>query len=108
LYYILGDEFFWRRTETFARRFSKPPRQKEKKREFHTMSTASKRDRLAGLALALCGSAAVAFASPMIEVDSADFNMGVIHEGKATSVKHVFNVRNSGDSVLVIKQVHPG
>ncbi len=42
------------------------------------------------------------FAGPVIEVDTADFNMGTIIEGTATTLKHVFKIRNSGDSALKI------
>ena len=48
-----------------------------------------------------------AFASPNITVDSADFDVGIIHEGSTKMLKHTFLVKNSGDSVLVIQQVRP-
>jgi hypothetical protein len=47
-------------------------------------------------------------AGPMISVDSADFDAGVIREGQAKSLKHVFKIKNTGDSVLLIQQVKPG
>jgi hypothetical protein len=51
---------------------------------------------------------AALFASPMISVDTVDANMGIIYEGKVTSIKHIFKVKNTGDSVLVIQSVKPG
>ena len=47
-------------------------------------------------------------ASPMISVDSADYNFGTVIEGQMSSLKHVFKVKNTGDSVLVIQTVKPG
>lgn len=47
-------------------------------------------------------------ASPMISIDTADFNAGTIREGEVKAVKHVYKVKNTGDSVLQIKNVRPG
>lgn len=41
-------------------------------------------------------------AFPKIEIDSADFNAGTIHEGDVKSIKHIFKVKNTGDSTLLI------
>lgn len=51
---------------------------------------------------------AALFASPKIVIDSADFNVGDVREGEATSFKHTFVVKNTGDSTLVIEKVKPG
>lgn len=51
---------------------------------------------------------AALFASPMIAIDSADFNVGNVREGEAKSIKHTFVMKNIGDSTLVIEKVKPG
>jgi hypothetical protein len=51
---------------------------------------------------------AALFASPMVEVDTMDAKLGDIIEGKVTSAKHVFKLRNTGDSALSILNVKPG
>ncbi len=45
---------------------------------------------------------------PLISVDSEKVNLGIIKPGSKTSVKYVFKVKNTGDSVLVIRDVRPG
>ena len=45
---------------------------------------------------------------PLISIDSEEVNLGVIKPGEKTSVKYVFKVKNTGDSVLVIRDVRPG
>ena len=55
----------------------------------------------------LCATAAC-FAAPMIAVDSPNVNLGVIMEGKVSSVKYTFKIKNTGDSVLRILSVKPG
>jgi hypothetical protein len=45
---------------------------------------------------------------PMIAVDSAEFDFGAIKAGSVSSLKHVFKIKNTGDSVLVIKEIKPG
>ena len=62
----------------------------------------------AAVGLALAGLTSGLLASPMISVDNADVNIGTIIEGKQKMVEHVFKIKNTGDSVLVIKQVRPG
>jgi hypothetical protein len=47
-------------------------------------------------------------AGPMISVDIEEFDAGTIKAGTAASVKHVFKVKNTGDSALVIRDVRPG
>jgi hypothetical protein len=47
-------------------------------------------------------------ASPMLTIDTVDANIGMFTEGQASSVKHVFKVKNTGDSVLKIQSVKPG
>jgi hypothetical protein len=51
---------------------------------------------------------AALFASPMVEIDTIDANLGNIIEGQVTSAKHIFKVKNTGDSVLKILTVKPG
>jgi hypothetical protein len=43
-----------------------------------------------------------------IEVDSANFDMGMIHEGTMPSAKHEFKVKNAGTDTLRIERVKPG
>ncbi|MBN1577001.1 MAG: DUF1573 domain-containing protein [Chitinispirillaceae bacterium] len=47
-------------------------------------------------------------AAPMIKVDSANFDMGIIKEGAQKSIKHTFIVKNTGDETLIIEKVKPG
>jgi hypothetical protein len=44
----------------------------------------------------------------MIEVDTADFKADTIREGQVPVILHVFKIRNTGDSVLLIKNVRAG
>jgi hypothetical protein len=61
------------------------------------------------LTLVLCVIPAPAKTGPTIAViDSPDFDAGAIRENTVSSVKHVFKVKNTGDSVLVIKEIKPG
>jgi hypothetical protein len=48
------------------------------------------------------------FGGPKIAVDTADINYGTIMEGQVASIKHVFKIKNTGDSVLLIKSVKAG
>jgi hypothetical protein len=48
------------------------------------------------------------FATPQIEVDSSDFDVGVVREENFSKVKHSFLVKNTGDSLLSIIAVRPG
>ena len=61
-----------------------------------------------GMFLSLMLVPAAISAGPKISVDSADFDIGTIHEGQFKSIKHTFKVKNTGDSVLVIQSVKPG
>jgi Protein of unknown function (DUF1573) len=45
---------------------------------------------------------------PMISVDTEEFDAGTLKASTTGSVKHVFKVKNTGDSVLVIRDVRPG
>jgi hypothetical protein len=45
---------------------------------------------------------------PMISVDTEEFDAGTLKASTTGSVKHVFKVKNTGDSVLVIRDVKPG
>jgi hypothetical protein len=61
------------------------------------------------LTLCLCAIPSTAKTGPVIAViDSPDFDAGAIRENTVSSVKHVFKVKNTGDSVLVIKEIKPG
>jgi hypothetical protein len=51
---------------------------------------------------------AALFASPMVQIDTVDAKLGNIYEGQQTSAKHVFKLKNTGDSVLLIQSVKPG
>jgi hypothetical protein len=72
------------------------------------MENMFKKNRLAAMICALMAGSAATFSSPQISVDSANFDLGNVRSGKVGSVKHVFKIKNTGDSVLVIKQVKPG
>jgi hypothetical protein len=48
------------------------------------------------------------FASPMVQIDIPDANLGDVIEGVATSIKHTFKLKNTGDSVLSILNIRPG
>lgn len=60
---------------------------------------------LAGIMLA---APAACKTGPLISVDTEEFDAGVIKSGTVSSVKHVFKVKNTGDSVLVIRDARPG
>jgi hypothetical protein len=45
---------------------------------------------------------------PMISVDSEEVNLGAVKQGSKAAAKYVFKVKNTGDSVLVIRDVKPG
>jgi hypothetical protein len=51
---------------------------------------------------------AMLFAGPKIDVDTADADVGAIVEGQLQSVRHVFRLKNTGDSTLVFQNVRPG
>lgn len=67
-----------------------------------------KNRRMRNLILGVMTIPAVLFASPNISVDSADFDLGTLLQGEVQTAKHTFKFKNTGDSVLVIKQVKPG
>ena len=47
-------------------------------------------------------------AAPMVSVDSANFDMGVIRAGTKKEIKHAFVIKNTGDDTLKIEKVKPG
>jgi hypothetical protein len=49
-----------------------------------------------------------AAAAARIEVDSANFDMGTIHEGAMDVAKHQFTIKNTGSETLRIEKVKPG
>jgi hypothetical protein len=63
---------------------------------------------MAGLLVSFSAGAFLASSAPEISVDTASYDLGVIYEGKRDSAMHTFKVKNTGDSVLVIKSVKPG
>lgn len=46
--------------------------------------------------------------SPMIEVDSANANLGNFREGEFKKVIHTYVIKNIGDEPLIITRVKPG
>jgi hypothetical protein len=48
------------------------------------------------------------FAGPKIEFDTKTFKCGEVTEGAVEKLDAVFNVRNTGNAVLTIKNVRPG
>jgi len=58
--------------------------------------------------LLVAGLSAAIFASPMISVDTAEFDLGTIREGSMDAAIHKFRIKNTGDSVLTIKDARPG
>jgi hypothetical protein len=48
------------------------------------------------------------FGGPKITVDTADINFRTIMEGQMSSIKHIYKIKNTGDSVLRIKSVKAG
>ena len=48
------------------------------------------------------------FAGPQISVDNKDHDFGTVREGEVKVFKHVFKVKNTGDSVLKITKIRPG
>ncbi|MBN1128843.1 MAG: DUF1573 domain-containing protein [Chitinispirillaceae bacterium] len=47
------------------------------------------------------------FAGPMIDIDTTEFNLGIIREGEKSIIKKVFSFKNAGDSDLVLRNVRP-
>jgi hypothetical protein len=68
----------------------------------------SMQKQLAGLLVCLTAGTIAASKAPEISVDTVNYDLGVIYEGKKDSVMHTFKVKNTGDSVLIIKSVKPG
>lgn len=48
------------------------------------------------------------WASPIVSVDSATFNIGTIIEGSVKKISHQYVLSNTGNKPLVIKDVRPG
>jgi|GEM_PF-434721 hypothetical protein len=48
------------------------------------------------------------FAGPMIEFDTKSFQCGDVAEGKVDTLHAVFHIKNTGDAMLVLKEVRPG
>lgn len=46
-------------------------------------------------------------ASPVVQVDTAEFDAGILQEATTTIIKHTFLIKNPGDSLLVISEVRP-
>lgn len=49
-----------------------------------------------------------AFAGPEITVDNKDHDFGTVREGEVKEFKHIFKIKNTGDSVLEITKIRPG
>ena len=47
-------------------------------------------------------------ASPMIAIDTMEYNAGTIREGTKQELVHIFKVKNTGDSTLRITDARPG
>jgi hypothetical protein len=47
-------------------------------------------------------------AAPMISVDTANYDFGIIPEGSLKFATHTFVLKNTGDSPLIIESVRPG
>jgi hypothetical protein len=47
-------------------------------------------------------------ASPKIEFDTKTFDCGIALEGKTDALKAIYNIKNTGDSVLKFESVRPG
>ncbi|HUI92392.1 MAG TPA: hypothetical protein VLX68_09125 [Chitinivibrionales bacterium] len=45
---------------------------------------------------------------PLISADADEFDAGTIKKGTVSSAKHMFKIKNTGDSVLVIREARPG
>ncbi len=58
------------------------------------------------LTVSLC--AGTLFAAPQIVFDTKAFQCGNVAEGKVDTLKAVFNIKNTGDKVLVLREVRPG
>ena len=68
----------------------------------------SMQKRMAEFLVGFSACAFVASGAPLISIDSATYDLGVIYEGKRDSAMHSFKVKNTGDSVLLVKSVKPG
>ena len=49
--------------------------------------------------------AAYVYAAPIIYVDTQHVNLGSIRKGTVKRVRHVFNIFNKGDELLIISKV---
>jgi hypothetical protein len=54
------------------------------------------------------GLSSVLLASPMIFIDTMEYNAGTIREGTKQELIHIFTVKNTGDSTLRITDARPG
>ena len=61
---------------------------------------------IAALAVAHCPLSLIAGA--VISVDTADIDLGSVLEGQTPVVVHQYKIKNTGDSVLLIKRVKAG
>jgi hypothetical protein len=61
-----------------------------------------------GLVLSVSVLALSAWSTPVLTVDSAEYDMGIIEEGTKDAVEHAFVIKNTGNEKLVIKDVRPG
>jgi len=58
--------------------------------------------------LAALGLSSALLASPMITIDTMEYNAGTIREGTKQELVHIFKVKNTGDSTLRITDARPG
>jgi len=65
-----------------------------------------RRGLLSIVAVALC--AGTLFAGAKIEFDTKAYQCGNVAEGKINKLEAVFNIKNTGDAPLVLKEVRPG
>jgi hypothetical protein len=43
--------------------------------------------------------------SPMLSIDSADYDVGIVYQDNTQPVNHTFQIKNTGDSTLIISNV---
>lgn len=58
------------------------------------------------VAVSLCAGSLLA--GPKIEFDTKSFQCGNVAEGKVDKIQAVFHVKNTGDALLILKEVRPG
>jgi len=49
----------------------------------------------------------ISIAGPVINVDTAEVDAGIIQREENNEIKHIFKIKNSGDEILKISQVKP-